>query len=89
MWWQPCPNPSRLLILSPLVRGRKGTHQAVLEEIRKTGFVRARVDGMVHELDEDIQMDRYKIHNIEAVVDRVVMHHDPDPEEEQSCSSPA
>jgi excinuclease ABC subunit A len=75
------PESSRLLILSPLVRGRKGTHQAVLEEIRKTGFVRARVDGVVHELDEDIQMDRYKIHNIEAVVDRVLMNHDPDPEE--------
>jgi len=77
------PDSSRLLILSPLVRGRKGTHQAVLEEIRKTGFVRARVDGVVHELDEDIQMDRYKIHNIEAVVDRVLLHHDPDPEEDK------
>jgi excinuclease ABC subunit A len=75
------PECSRLLILSPLVRGRKGTHQAVLEEIRKAGFVRTRVDGVVHELDEDIQMDRYKIHNIEAVVDRVLMHHDPDPAE--------
>ncbi len=78
------PESSRLLILSPLVRGRKGTHQAVLEEIRKAGFVRARVDGVVHELDEDIQMDRYKIHNIEAVVDRVLIHHDPDPEEDQA-----
>ena len=81
------PEGSRLLILSPLVRGRKGTHQAVLEEIRKTGFVRARVDGVVHELDEDIQMDRYKIHNIEAVVDRVLMHHDPDPEENKTFFS--
>lgn len=78
------PESSRLLILSPLVRGRKGTHQAVLEEIRKAGFVRARVDGLVHELDEDIQMDRYKIHNIEAVVDRVLLHHDPDQEENQA-----
>jgi excinuclease ABC subunit A len=78
------PESSRLLILSPLVRGRKGTHQAVLEEIRKTGFVRARVDSVVHELDEDIQMDRYKIHNIEAVVDRVMMHHDPDSDEDQA-----
>ena len=68
------PEGTRLLILSPLVRGRKGTHQAVLEEIRKTGFVRARVDGQVHELEEEIQMDRYKIHNIEAVVDRLVVH---------------
>jgi excinuclease ABC subunit A len=78
------PESSRLLILSPLVRGRKGTHQAVLEEIRKTGFVRARVDGVVHELDEDIQMDRYKIHNIEAVVDRVLLHHDSDPDEQKT-----
>ncbi|OGN94082.1 MAG: excinuclease ABC subunit A, partial [Chloroflexi bacterium RBG_13_48_10] len=78
------PESSRLLILSPLVRGRKGTHQAVLEEIRKTGFVRARVDGVVHELDEDIQMDRYKIHNIEAVVDRVLLHHDADPDEQKA-----
>jgi len=77
------PEASRLLILSPLVRGRKGTHQAVLEEIRKSGFVRTRVDGIVHELDEDIQMDRYKIHNIEAVVDRVLLHRDTDPEEDK------
>ncbi len=67
------PDGSRLMILSPLVRGRKGTHQSVLDEIRKAGFVRARVDGTVYELDDDIQMDRYKIHNIEAVVDRLVV----------------
>ncbi|HWQ83223.1 MAG TPA: excinuclease ABC subunit UvrA, partial [Anaerolineales bacterium] len=75
------PEGSRLLLLAPLVRGRKGTHQAVLDEIRKAGFVRARVDGQVYELEEDIQMDRYKIHNIEAVVDRLVIRHqeeDPD-----------
>ena len=70
------PNGSRLLLLAPLIRGRKGTHQAVLDEIRKAGFVRVRVDGVVHELDgsAEIQMDRYKIHTIEAVVDRVVIH---------------
>lgn len=68
------PEGSRLLILSPLVRGRKGTHQSILDEIRKSGFVRARVDGVVHELDEDIQMDRYKIHTVEAVVDRLIIH---------------
>jgi len=67
------PEGARLLVLSPLVRGRKGTHQAVLDEIRKAGFVRARVDGIVHELEEEIQMDRYKIHTIEAVVDRLVV----------------
>ena len=68
------PDDSRLFLLAPVIRGRKGTHQAVIEEIRKAGFVRVRVDGVVHELDEgEIQMDRYKIHTIEAVVDRVVI----------------
>ena len=69
------PEGRRLLVLAPLVRGRKGTHQAVLEEIRKAGFVRARVDGQVYSLDDDIQMDRYKIHTVEAVVDRLVIQH--------------
>jgi len=81
------PEGARLLLLSPLVRGRKGTHQAVLDEIRKAGFVRARVDGQVYELDEDIQIDRYKIHTIEAVVDRLIMHHNQDPAETQSARS--
>jgi excinuclease ABC subunit A len=72
------PEGSRLLVLSPLIRARKGTHQAVLEEIRKSGFVRARVDRQVHELEEEIQMDRYKIHTIEAVVDRLIIRHSED-----------
>jgi excinuclease ABC subunit A len=66
---------SRIIILAPLVRGRKGTHQAVLDEIRKSGFVRARVDGHISELDEQMELDRYKIHNIEAVVDRLILQH--------------
>jgi len=81
---QALPEGARLLILSPLVRGRKGTHQAVLDEIRKAGFVRARVDGEVHELEEDIPMDRYKIHTIEAVVDRLVIRH---PENEEDLKA--
>jgi len=81
------PEGARLLILSPLVRGRKGTHQAVLDEIRKAGFVRARVDGIVHELEEDIQMDRYKIHTIEAVVDRLVIRRYEDESEANSARS--
>ncbi len=56
-----------------MVRGRKGTHQAVLEELQKSGFVRARVDGEIYELDQEIEMDRYKMHDIEAVVDRLIM----------------
>ncbi|MBU2609413.1 MAG: excinuclease ABC subunit UvrA, partial [Chloroflexi bacterium] len=67
------PAGSRILVLAPVVRGRKGTYQAVFEEIRKAGFVRARVDGMVYSLDEEISLDRYKIHTIEAVVDRLVV----------------
>jgi excinuclease ABC subunit A len=66
------PEGSRLLILSPIVRGRKGTYQAVFDEIRKSGFVRVRVDGEVLDLDQEITLDRYKIHTIEAVVDRMV-----------------
>ncbi len=67
------PEGSRLLVLSPLVRGRKGTHQAVLDEISKAGFARARIDGEVNSLEDEIAMDRYKIHDIEAVVDRLVL----------------
>src|SRR5512137_1784005 len=81
------PESSRLLLLAPLVRGRKGTHQAVLEEIRKAGFVRARLDGQVYELDEEIQMDRYKIHTLEAVIDRIIVRHAEDASDEQAARS--
>ncbi len=78
------PEGTRLLILAPLVRGRKGTHQAVLEEIGKAGFARVRVDGQVHDLDEEIEMDRYKIHTIEAVVDRLILKQESDDEEQRA-----
>ncbi len=78
------PEESRLLILAPVVRGRKGTYQATLDEIQKSGFLRARVDGIVHNLDEKIEMDRYKIHHIEAVVDRLVIRKHGDEEEAQN-----
>jgi excinuclease ABC subunit A len=78
------PEKSRLLILAPVVRGRKGTHQAVLDEIQKSGFVRTRVDGEIHELDQEITLDRYKNHNIEAVVDRLILHQPEQPEEADS-----
>src|SRR5512143_1261046 len=67
------PEGSRIMVLAPVVRGRKGTYQAVFEEIRKAGFVRARVDGVVHSLDDEINLDRYKQHDIDAVVDRLVI----------------
>ena len=79
------PEGSRILILSPLVRGRKGTYQAVFEEIRKAGFVRARVDSEVHSLDDEIKLDRYKQHTIEAVVDRLVIKQEDSEEEQQAA----
>jgi excinuclease ABC subunit A len=78
------PPGSRLLILAPIIRGRKGTYQAVFEEIRKAGFVRVRVDGEVISLDEKISLDRYKIHDIEAVIDRIVVPNSQDEKEQQS-----
>ncbi|MCK5634241.1 MAG: excinuclease ABC subunit UvrA [Anaerolineales bacterium] len=70
------PDSSRIMILAPMIRGRKGTHLAVFEELRRSGFVRARVDGEVKALDEEFELDRYKKHDIEAVVDRLVINHD-------------
>jgi len=78
------PDETRILLLAPVVRARKGTYQAVFEEIRKAGFVRARVDGTVYSLDEEIELDRYKIHTIEAVVDRLVIAHPEDKEEKKA-----
>src|SRR5512140_1831485 len=71
------PDGSRIMLLAPVVRGRKGTYQAVFEEIRKAGFTRARVDGTAYNLDDEISLDRYKQHNIDAVVDRRDIHHLP------------
>ena len=81
------PEDSRLLILAPLVKGRKGTYQAVFEEIRKAGFLRVRVDGTVYNLDEEITLDRYKIHTIEAVIDRLVLHKPADEKEAREARS--
>ncbi len=64
---------TRMMILAPLVRGRKGQHKDVFESIRKTGFVRARVDGQVIDVDDPPELVRQRMHHIEAVVDRVVI----------------
>jgi len=79
------PEGTRTLILAPLVRGRKGTYQTVFEEIRKAGFTRVRVDGTVHSLDDEIELDRYKQHTIEAVVDRLVISHEGEKEERRAA----
>ena len=81
------PQNSRLQILSPLVRERKGTYQAVFEEIRKAGFVRVRVDGETHTLEEEFNLDRYKKHTIEAVVDRLILREPENDEEAQAARS--
>ncbi|MBC7259868.1 MAG: excinuclease ABC subunit UvrA, partial [Chloroflexi bacterium] len=67
------PEGSRILILAPMVKDRKGEHKGVLEEARRSGFVRVRVDGVVRDLDEEIELERYKMHTIEAVVDRLMI----------------
>src|SRR5512137_311413 len=79
------PSGSRILVLAPVVRCRKGTYQAVFEEIRKAGFARARVDGIVHSLDDEISLDRYKQHDIDAVVDRLVISADGNAEDRKSA----
>ncbi|MGD8821911.1 MAG: excinuclease ABC subunit UvrA [Anaerolineales bacterium] len=64
---------ARLMILAPIIKGRKGTHQAVFDEVRRSGFTRVRVDGEVRSLEDEFELDRYKNHTIEAVVDRIIL----------------
>jgi excinuclease ABC subunit A len=68
---QEIPDGSRIMILAPLVRDRKGEHQTILKDLQKAGFVRVRVDGQIYDLSEAIQLDKNKKHTIEVVVDRL------------------
>lgn len=67
------PDGERVMILAPLVRGRKGEFKKELDKLHKDGFVRARIDGEIRQLDEEIQLDKRKNHTIEVVVDRLLM----------------
>jgi len=67
------PEGTKLQILAPVVRGRKGEYKSILQDVAKAGYVRVRVDGEMYEVTDDIPMDRYKQHTIEVVVDRLVM----------------
>ena len=67
------PEGTKLQILGPVVRGRKGEYKKELVDISKAGYVRVRVDGRMYEVTDDIPMDRYKQHTIEVVVDRIVV----------------
>jgi excinuclease ABC subunit A len=70
------PEGSRVQILAPVVRGRKGHYRELFEEILRDGFLRVRVDGELREIEKGMQVDRYKIHTIEIVVDRIVVRKD-------------
>ncbi|MCL2663660.1 MAG: excinuclease ABC subunit UvrA [Oscillospiraceae bacterium] len=67
---------TRIQIMAPVVRTRKGEFQKVFEDARKSGYVRARVDGSIYDLSEEIKLDKNKKHNIEIVVDRLVIKED-------------
>ncbi len=81
------PDGTRTQILAPVIKGRKGQHEKVFEDIRKQGFQRVRADGEVYDLEEDITLDRYSIHNIEVVVDRLVIRRYDDPDSEEARSA--
>ena len=67
------PERTKIQLLAPVVRGRKGTHQKLLDSIKRSGYVRVQIDGSVYELTEEISLDKNKKHNIEVVVDRLVV----------------
>lgn len=67
---------SKIQILAPVIRGKKGEHQKVIEDAKKSGFIRSRIDGLMVELDDSIKLDKQKKHTIELVVDRIVMSPD-------------
>ena len=67
------PEGSKIQVLAPVVRGKKGRHEKVIEQMKKSGYVRALVDGNMYELDEEIKLDKNIKHNIEVVVDRLII----------------
>ncbi|MDD4923361.1 MAG: excinuclease ABC subunit UvrA [Dehalococcoidales bacterium] len=67
------PQDTRIMILAPLVKSRKGEYQQVFNDLRKSGYARVRVDKEIHDLSEDFQLDKQKKHTIEAVIDRLVI----------------
>ncbi|MFC2047226.1 excinuclease ABC subunit UvrA [Chloroflexota bacterium] len=70
---QNLPANSRIMILAPLIRDRKGEYQVVFDDLRQTGYVRVRVDGHIYDLSEEFQLDKNKKHSIEAVIDRLII----------------
>ena len=67
------PERTKMLIMAQVVRGKKGEHKKILEHIRRDGYVRVRIDGEVHDISEDIQLEKNKKHTIDVVIDRLVV----------------
>ncbi|WP_288759473.1 excinuclease ABC subunit UvrA [uncultured Veillonella sp.] len=67
------PERTKILVIAPVLRGKKGEHKNLLERLRKEGFVRVRIDGTIHTLEEEINLEKNKKHSIELVVDRLVV----------------
>ena len=67
------PKGTRIMVLGPVVKGRKGEYRSLIEDVRKSGFVRVRVDGSLYEIGEAIPMDKNKKHDVQVVVDRIVV----------------
>ncbi|HOM42243.1 MAG TPA: excinuclease ABC subunit UvrA, partial [Bacillota bacterium] len=64
---------TRIQLLAPVIQGKKGEHQKLLEEIKKSGYVRARIDGEIADLNEEIKLEKNKKHTIEVIVDRIIV----------------
>ncbi|WP_418508112.1 excinuclease ABC subunit UvrA [Dysosmobacter sp.] len=70
------PEGTRIQVMAPVVRGKKGEHAKVFEDAKRSGYVRARVDGSLYELDEEIKLEKNKKHSIEIIVDRLIIRPD-------------
>jgi excinuclease ABC subunit A len=79
---------TRILLLAPLVQGRKGEHKAIFDEMRRSGYVRVRVNGEIRDLSDEIELDKQKKHTIEVVVDRLVIHKRKRQDEEDGAGHP-
>ena len=70
------PEGTRIQVMAPVIRGKKGEHAKVLEDAKRSGYVRARIDGNLYELDEEIKLEKNKKHSIEIIVDRLIIRPD-------------
>ncbi|HEX3052575.1 MAG TPA: hypothetical protein VHP83_18085, partial [Aggregatilineaceae bacterium] len=81
------PEGTRIQVLAPVIKERKGRHEKVFEDIQQAGFVRVRVNGTVRDVTEEIELERYKKHTIEVVVDRLIVRHFEDPSGEEAAAA--